>query len=1233
MLKAIELNGFKSFADRTRLEFSEGISALVGPNGSGKSNIVDAIKWVLGEQSVKKLRGNEMTDVIFGGSGTRQPLGAAEVTLSFDNGTKIFDIDAPEVHITRRVYRSGESEYLINRQTSKLKSIKELLSGTGLGAQALSIIEQGRVQSLLESAPSQRRALFDEAAGVSRFNAKKIESQRRLERVEQNLIRLSDIVNDLENRLKSVKAQAGKAQLYRQYTKRLQELRTESSLIDWRRLEEGIQAARSEMKTLESEENRHLAEAESYENNSHEINSEIEELESAVRKKSGELAAVIERILGEESTIELQMGQLEEIESEIVRHGRQLIEMNLRSVDTEEMMRRTEADIISAKKFHREVSEQYRRSVMDSEKLNMEFERKQTELSSLGKAVETKNRESSRLSGEIDGIGSRLESLQNDRERAASLFAESNLASAETESALRKAVDDCEESHKNLEKRSEQLEAANRVKNARESELESNQTELASLKQELSRKTERISVLKELLEAHEGLSPGVKEVLRLSRNPMSPFRFAHGLVADLLNVDFDLAPLIELALGSSAQHIVVSPEPELFKYLESNSKLLPGRVGFIWLDPNPVEASWMRNNSFENRPGVLGRADRFVRSDPQFAHLAHRLLARTWIVRNLSIAKSLYRESDDRTNFITVNGEYLASDGSIVLGPVTASSGIITRRTELRSLSEELESLEGRVREFEISGEVLKNRLRDDERRAKESDSLQRKAQSELDTMLLKRNAIKERHEQSLRECGRRKAELEAIEAQLYKTNDDLTQAEMRGTLLEDEIRNLEFDLKEAEREFDAADLSRKDHVRKTSGIHIELAKSEERLSFLQDRIKQFEDRQRERANLLDEHRRRMISLQERGNSTSLSILKIESSLAHLYLRKETLAVETAKIQDDRAKFQRERDAIRQKLKAAQSEATKIRAKNHARQLELERLQQEQNTLVERLKEDYHIDLTEMDIAAKNRDEVPVDDESENDSSENPKSSSPEDYRAEIDDLRNKIRKIGNVNLEAIDTLEELEVRFTTHSNQYNDLISAKKTIEKIIEKTNNDSQQLFEETFEGVKRHFSELFQRFFGGGFADIVFDDPGNPLESGVDIVARPPGKELSSIMLMSGGEKTLTCVALLLAFFKYRPNPVCILDEVDAALDEGNIDRFVNVVSDFRTSTQFLIVTHSKKTMACAKTIYGITMQDSGVSKPISVRFLDVGENGEILDKEATEGPSIFKIDTENRTKAA
>ncbi|MCL2306194.1 MAG: chromosome segregation protein SMC, partial [Planctomycetaceae bacterium] len=1222
MLKAIELHGFKSFADRTRLEFGEGISAVVGPNGSGKSNIVDAIKWVLGEQSVKKLRGSEMTDVIFSGSAGRQPLGAAEVTLSFDNSNRIFDLDTSEVHITRRIYRSGEGEYLVNRFPSRLRDIKDLLGGTGLGTQAYSIIEQGRVESLLQSTSLQRRVIFDEAAGISRLNAKKLEAQKRWERVDQNMIRLADKVNEVENQLKTVKAQAGKAQLYRQYTARLQELRVQSSLVDYRKNAAQKNALLEDLEQLAAAEKEVQELLEQYERSVQEVNRLVEESNEQIGRIEGEIVAVKEKIVSEESGVEFQIEQTQTLDAEIVQHARQLLDLNVRSVDTEELMRKTHDEIRNSKKFHREIEATYQQCLETADTLAKELQESRELCSRHGKELEEKRRAISRISGELKGLQNRAQSLAVSREQGQAKVEQSRLQIEELTGTLAKLQEECDKLSESLLSHKELVEAAKRQKNQHLEQLARLEQELNAHQHRHSAMSERIAVLEELLSKHEGLSPGVREVMRHARNPESPFRFVHGLVADLFRVEVESAPLMELALGLSAQHIVVSPEKELFRHIERNSSQFPGRVGFIWLDPNPHEFPEMFGEDFSRRPGVLGRADQFVQADPQYSHLAKRLLGRTWIVQNIAVAKALYQESDDRTNFLTVRGEYLTADGTIIVGPAAGNSGVIARRSELRTLGEQLLLIESQIRDLEIKITVHKNQLAEDEQELENHVKNHQDAAKNLDAG---RNALKStqeriahfssQHEQLQRETDLLREQHERAQADLEETDREKTERENVVAQIEQDLGRLTRELEEAERQ-------NREHTKKTTNAKIELAKSEERLDFLKDRVRQFEDHQLERQHLLDEHQKRIRLLGNRKEQALLAALKHESLIALLYVKKETFALSTKSLYENRAEAMAKRSLAQGELKKTQQEGNRLRGKVHAKQMELERIEQEQKVLIDRMKEDYHIDLEEYEEqeAGGRRQKAGEDNDTPGIipiTQTGPIGAaigdlSDEEVAREIETLRARIQKLGGVNLDAIETLEELETRYTTLSNHYNDFLSAKKATAKIIEKINVDSQRLFEETFEGVRLHFQQLFQQLFGGGFADLKLEDETNVLECGVDIVARPPGKELKSVSLLSGGEKTLTCVALLLAFFRFKPNPVCILDEVDAALDEGNIDRFTQMLSGFKAQTQFLLITHSKKTMTCASTLYGVTMQESGVSKPISVRFVDVGENGEILD---------------------
>ncbi len=1191
MLKALEMVGFKSFADKTKLALPGGISVIVGPNGSGKSNIVDAIKWVLGEQSIKRLRGSETTDVIFNGSGTRAAMNMAEVTLTFDNRADAFNIETDDVHITRRVYRSGESEYLINRQAARLRDIRDLLNGTGLGTQAYGIIEQGRVEGILQSSTQQRRVIFEEAAGISRFRSKKQEALRRLDRVEQNLLRLSDIVDEVEKQLLNTKTQAGKAQLYRKYTTRLQELRTHVGLLDWRQHLEEIEHLETEIdeksdlrQKLENsvrQAETHLAEHESL----------LEEVDQKLRIIEGQKAAVRERISAGESSIELQMAQIDDFRKEMSQHGRQLSRLSVRKGDFEQALKETIEKIQQAEEKHRFFAGRYEEECKQGDSLCLEEEEKQKQKKTIFQEIEQHKNEAGKKTGELGGCRSRLKNLKNDQEKRTRQLEELQQQISELAKKKGELESEAVERFQHLQKANEKLSQAKQQRQARQESLDQLTEELSSKRQRHSALAERISVLEELLHKNEGLSPGVREVLRLSREGTGPFRHVHGLVADLFRVQVEAARLVELALGVTAQHLVVSPEPELVKRIERDGARFSGRVGFVWLPVQPAHPRSFRSPDLEERPGVIGRADRFVETEPKFASLARQLLGNIWIVESLSDAKNLFRETEGRYEFLTRQGEHLAADGTLVVGPVQSSSGLISRRSELRALRTQLKDSEKAIDQTQLECQVLKTRLAEDQERVNEGRDKSRQASESLETHRMKVSTADERNAELIRH-------LEQIEQERNQLEQELLESRHQKDTLEQSLEELETVISEKSAKADRlqqelTELGRKctEHDRVTTHAKIELAKSEERLKNLQQQKIQYEESQQERCSVLQTHCKRLEELKAKVIQSNLSILKTESEMAGLFLRKESMVTTSVECQQNRETIALQRSRARKQLQRDQKQLEKVRGSIHDLQLEVERIRQEQKTTIERIREDYGIDLTELEpekILAEEADG---------------------DFREEIETLRRKLQDLGSVNLEAIETLEELETRFQTLSNQHQDLIQARTGIRKIIDRLNQESQRLFEETFEGVKAHFEDLFKRLFGGGHADLLLEDQEHPLESGVEIVARPPGKELRSISLLSGGEKTLTCVALLLALFRNRPSPVCILDEVDAALDEANIDRFIKVIEDFHVATQFLMITHSKKTMACASTIYGVTMEESGISKPVSVRFIDVDENGE------------------------
>jgi len=1194
MLKALELIGFKSFADRTRFEFPPGITGVVGPNGSGKSNIVDAIKWVLGEQSVKSLRGQEMADVIFNGSGTRRPMNMAEITLTLDNSQRVLPIDTPEVHITRRVYRGGEGEYLINRTPARLRDIRDLISGTGLGAQAYSVIEQGKVDALLQASSRDRRVIFEEAAGISRFKAKKLEALRRLERVDQNLLRLSDIVEEVESRLRGVRMQAGKARRYKEYTDRLQQLRTQVALVDWRRLGDRLSEFEEQLQSLRAQRDAMAAELEAAEARLLETDTRMSDVNEAIRASEARNAANRERIAAAESTIEHERRRGRDLEQQIERHRRRLVEISAREGDLRQQVQRTVDQLQHAEAEHQRVAMELAERERALTELTERLDRLGSEAQQLRQTHLERVRAAAELGNRIGALESRLAAAQSTGKRTQQRLARLQEQCEHTAQERRQLEHKHEQLLEELEHCRGRLDAARQQVDTCRRELAARRDELADLRRQHDGLGQRAAVLEELQQRREGLSSGVKQVLAQARdNPDGPFGGVCGLVADLLTVSLEIAPLVDVALGPVSQHVVVEADRGLREYLAGQSPQFAGRVGFIWpeaCEPLPGKAD---EADLEGRRGVLGRADRFVETEPRFAALARRLLGDTWIVERLEHALKLAGARAGSPRFVTLAGELL-SDGMIVVGPRQATAGLVARRSQLQALHTQLTELDRRIEAAAQRAAQAEQRLEAAQTQLAAHIAANERLQDALGEHRLKLTTADERSSQLRQQKSVLESESRAALAEEEQAAAELEQTAAQRRRHEAELADLETRIEQLQARLEELELTRKQAAADATQTRIELAKSEERLRNLQIRLHQFEETREERRRALADSREQLGECVRRAEQTRWNILRTESEVAELYLRKEKLARQTLRLIERREQLRLRRNELAQTTQQTRSRIRKLEEQLHALELELGEVQHERRTLAGRLREDYGVELAELE-----HDSTPQEQHLR------------DETQQEIDDLRRKINNLGNVNLDALEELEQLENRYGHLAAQYRDLCDAKSALEKIIERINTDSRRLFSQTLEAVRAHFQTLFRDLFGGGQADIVLEDEADLLESGIEIVARPPGKEPRSISLLSGGEKTLTCVALLLAIFRSRPSPFCVLDEVDAALDEANIDRFIHVLKGFLAWTQFIIVTHSKKTMTCADTIYGVTIQESGVSRQVSVRFEDVSEDGEIL----------------------
>ncbi|MGM0489456.1 MAG: chromosome segregation protein SMC [Planctomycetota bacterium] len=1196
MLKALELAGFKSFAERTRFEFPPGITVVVGPNGSGKSNIVDAIKWVLGEQSAKSIRGKEMSDVIFKGSGIggRKMLNTAEATIIFDNSGGHLGIDAPEVHITRRVYRSGEGEYLINGQGCRLKDVRDLFRGTGVGTDAYSLIEQGKVDRVLRASPRDRRAIFEEAAGISRFKAKKVEAQRRLERVEQNLLRLSDIVEEVGSRFRSVQSQAAKARKYREYSDRLQQLRTRIAMTQWRELADKLKHSELDLQRLGDQVDRLTAELTAEEARGLELDTEIDSAAVSIHEWERLASRKREKITALNSAADHQQSRLTDLEAEASRYRSQLLAMTGRADDVRARVERTRAEVSAAELERERVAGQLAEQEAAVARWLEQLEAWRGSIEDR-RALHLANvRQIARLSNEITHQKARAKSAEQNVARSGEKLDKLVQEQEECNRRVDAAVRAKEQVSEEMERTAADLEAATRTLDENHRLLDRRRDELSLQRGRLNGIRERAALLEELERRHEGLTAGVQQVLAGARKQAEgPFQSVVGLVADVIEVPMQWAPLVDAALGPLARHVVVRDQ-RIFELLESGEFRLAGRVGFLTL-PTVAPDHDLETVRLDDDTGVLGRLDELVQTSRELRPLLRQLLGGTWAVEMLAHARRLRATVRPPVRFVTLAGEIVNADGSIVAGPKD-TLGLVSRRTELRDRRREEAVVQRQIASAEQEVTRLSENMDQQQQRVRELTERHKQQSEEAARHQARSQATHDQLRQLEGEISDLKRERQATRRSFEEASTRTEEAERQLRELERESADLEAAIQQIEASVKEGESTLQQCQNTVTAIQVDLAKSEQRLDGLRLQLHQDEANRRERSGAISETRDRLAETLEKHQVASREILTATSELATLYLDKDALLRDAAQEHERRRGLLAQRGHVTERLKKKQREIAAEREKLHQCELNVGAVRHEQQALADKLREDYGLELADLeeDYDQQQRQEMEAAEE-------------------EIDSLRRKISNIGAVNMEALDELDDLESRFENLNGQYQDLTAAKESLERIIQKINADSRRLFSETLEGIRTNFQSLYRKAFGGGRADIVLEDGVDVLESGVDIVATPPGKPSFNNTLLSGGEKALTAVALLLAIFQYRPSPFCVLDEVDAPFDEANIDRFVDVLKDFLGWTKFVLVTHSKKTMIAATTLYGVTMQESGVSKQVSVRFDDVSEDGHISDE--------------------
>jgi len=1182
-LEKIVLNGFKSFADKTDFVFDSPITAIVGPNGCGKSNIVDAVKWVLGEQSVKSLRSGQMADVIFSGSSSRKPLGTAEVSLFVsnpgENGARLLPIAADEVQITRRIYKSGESEYRINGKSCRLKDIRELFMDTGVGTRAYSILEQGQVEYLVSASKSDKRSIFEEAAGISKYKAHKKEALRKLDRTEQNLLRLADILGEVGKRLRSVKLQAGKARNYLRYTQRLKELQVNYSLVEYAKNHTQLQQKNTALEEVGEQFGLLAAEVTRQDSLISELGEKIIDTEH----KLGEMG---NRLVSVQSKIEQRLQRIEFLRTRIAEAEQRKSSAAERIEKLQEQKNVFESDSaqyrVELGSCERTLDEKSR----EVEQIREAIGQVNAECASLEAHLEDEKsgiidivRRTAQLHNEIQSISVYRSNLSNQKERLAGRAerARAELEKLLTEKAQHKVrLGDIEkvlsELADNLEakrERTEEIDALIAADNKRQAHSKEVRSALSS----------ELTILTDMERRCEGLRAGVKNILQSRSAGGGRLDYVEGVLADIIEADVEYANAAEAALEGRTDALVINSTDRLLADTETIEKL-DGRVNFISLDGIEPFVDMTDLSGFSS---VRGRLVEFVKFDGRYAPLAWKLLGRTLVVDSLDSAVELARVLGDKYRFVTLKGRLLEGDGVVRLGPLGKATGLISRKSRLRQLQETIDNITSEIAVLEA--QIAKNgqtnahlaQLCKNLRTATYEASTE-KMQVDSGLSVLEQSIKRLREEEPLIV-----GEIDLLEEQIAQS----VQKEYDSKQKLDELEVVNNERTARIKELQARCAERKEQQQsltdRLTDLKVSLGQTAEQSKALKQIILSLKSQMGENRTAAETAQEEIQSCVEQLTQAERDILSCEAAVSELFVEKEQSQQDSHVLHSQAQELAKQQKQAEEDVRLKRAEKSRIEERINEIKIELSQLEVKQQDLVERVQDELQIDLSE---AYKDYKDADVD---------------WEGVREEIVELRGKIERLGNVNIDAIDEQETLEKRHEFLSTQLGDLNTSRAQLQQLINRLNKKCREQFRETFEQIRGHFQGIFRKLFGGGKADIMLEDAEDILEAGIEIMARPPGKETRSISLLSGGEKSLTALALLFAVFKTKPSPFCFLDEVDAALDEANNERFNALVQEFQKDSQFIIITHAKRTMSIADVLFGITMQTRGVSKKISVRF--------------------------------
>ena len=1187
-LKRLEIQGFKSFADKIEMHYQKGITSVVGPNGSGKSNISDSIRWVLGEQSPKTLRGSKMEDIIFAGTTSRKPVGMAEVSITFDNTSQMMPLDYGEVTITRRVYRSGESEYYLNKSSCRLKDIRELLMDTGIGKEGYSIIGQGKIDEILSNKPEDRRQIFEEAAGIVKYRSRKEEAEKKLSSTKDNLSRVLDILHELENQLEPLRRQSSKAKQFKELKSKLLKLEVNLFIREIDKIDGELRIILEQLEVLKKSLEEEQKEKQIHMSKLHLIKEELKacdeeyaiiqnqyyQTENIIKEKEGQNSLSQEKIAHNNENIDRLKQEITRLETNEEQLAQQLKDKVLQletiggELDTVEL--HLQEKILSYESLAG-VNQGIEKDVEESKGLIIdtlnEISDKKSELNSLRTLLRT--------------MEERLQQVHRDT----GVLADKQSLNDTTIGTL------TEELGVLLTRFSEiQRDSINKANEAKEIEGELYQLlkVLEQFKGQLNHKISRKNVLEEMEKEHDGFNKSVKNILFACQKSPELGKGIHGVIADLLKVPNGYELAIETALGAAIQNIVSEDENDAKRLILHMKKNNLGRITIL-----PISSIQSRNITGDEHQILKQFKDveialDVIETNSKFRNIFSNLLGRVLIVPNLDIGIEVARKLQHRLKIVTIDGDVINIGGSLTggsqLNSSGSSSGILGRKRELEDLVGIIDSMNIQYQEMSENHRKLLSRKETTLLEVSRLNEVQQEKKIEEVNLRNKIQQAQQEKEQILGMLRQGASEMKQLKDITLETAEKITVFEDEIKVLENKIADTQNVITEMQSDLQK-EKSKLDHLNKEmTQDRIRLASVMEQKKSMQQEINHIKDNMKAnqssiaaKRNEVQEVSQKYVHLKEalletqnELNSLTEAVKGLEEKLNELRTKKNQLLV----TESNESKVMEQMEQVINELQESM----------HKLDLKRTRFEIQQQNFYSKLWEDYELSYNGALEMKEEIEDIPQ-------------------ANRDIKKYKDEIKSLGNINLEAIDEYEKVRERYDFLKQQQEELNQAQESLSDVIKEMEKTMQQQFIAQFQIIKENFNQVFVKLFGGGKADLVLEESEDILKGGIDIIAQPPGKKLQNLSLLSGGERALTAISLLFAILLVKPSPFCILDEIEAALDDANVHRFAMFLKELSETTQFIVVTHRKGTMEIADVLYGVTMEEQGVSKLVSVKLTD------------------------------